>query len=322
MTLTHTELALLDRWQRGFPLVRRPFAVVAQSAGISERATLDIFERLRKQQMISRIGAIVRPHVVGASTLAAMRVAPDRLEDVAAIVSRQPCVSHNYQRTNAFNLWFVVAGPDAQAVATTIGAIEGLTGLPVLDLPLQQAYHLDLGFPLRGGPHSRSAKPRFEPDFGPDTTDRKLLAAIEDGLAIVPEPYGEVADSIGLADTEVITRLKRLAQSGVVTRFGCIVRHRKLGYTANAMAVWDVPDDEVEAAASALVRNERVTLCYRRKRVPPDWPYNLYCMVHGRERSRVLLEVKRICAQHGLDAFPRAVLFSKRCFSQRAARYG
>jgi DNA-binding Lrp family transcriptional regulator len=319
MTLTHTELALLDRWQRGFPLVRRPFAVVAQSAGMSERATLDIFERLRKQQMMSRIGAIVRPHAVGASTLAAMRVAPDRLEEVAAIVSRQPCVSHNYERTHAFNLWFVIAGPDAQAVSSTIGTIENLTGLPVLDLPLQQAYHLDLGFPLQGGPRPRRAKSVFAPGFCPDTTDRKLLAAIEDGLAIVPEPYGEVADSIGLAETEVLTRLKRLAQSGVVTRFGCIVRHRKLGYTANAMAVWDVPDDEVEAAASALVRNARVTLCYRRKRLPPHWPYNLYCMVHARSRTDALAVIDDLNVAGGLSQKKQAVLFSTRCFKQRGA---
>ncbi|HET7802711.1 MAG TPA: Lrp/AsnC family transcriptional regulator [Pseudolabrys sp.] len=319
MTLTRTEFALLDRWQRGFPFVRRPFAVAGQSAGISERATLDIFERLRKQQMISRIGAIVRPQAVGASTLAAMRVAPDRLEEVAAIVSRQPCVSHNYERTNAFNLWFVVAGPDAQAVASTIGTIEDLTGLPVLHLPLQQAYHLDLGFPLQGGPHPRRVGSRFVPGFQPDTTDRQLLAAIEDGLAIVPQPYGNVADSIGLAETEVIRRLKRLAQSGVVTRFGCIVRHRKLGYTANAMAVWDVPDDEVDAAASALVRNERVTLCYRRKRLPPDWPYNLYCMVHARSRTDALAVVDDLNAASGLAQKKQTVLFSTRCFKQRGA---
>lgn len=319
MTVTHTEFALLDRWQRGFPLVRRPFAVVGQSAGISERATLDIFERLRKQQMISRIGAIVRPHAVGASTLAAMRVTPERLAEVAAIVSRQPCVSHNYQRTNDYNLWFVIAGPHARAVASTIGSIKRLTDLPVLDLPLQQAYHLDLGFPLQGGTRPRRAKSRFAPGFRPDTTDRKLLAAIEDGLAIVPQPYGEVGDSIGVEEAEVITRLRRLAQSGVVTRFGCIVRHRKLGYTANAMTVWDVADDEADTAASAIIRDARVTLCYRRKRVLPDWPYNLYCMVHTKSRTDSLAVIDDLNAAAGLAEKKQTVLFSTRCFKQRGA---
>ena len=319
MTLTHTEIALLDRWQREFPFVSRPFAVVGQSTGISEAATLVIFERLQSHQMISRIGAIVRPHAVGASTLAAMRVPPDRLEDVAAIVSRQRSVSHNYQRTNQYNLWFVIAGPDAQAVSSTVRSIQDLTGLPVLDLPLQQAYHLDLGFPLRGGARPRRAKSRFPAGFSPDTTDRRLLAAIEDGLAIVSQPYRDVANSIGLEEAEVITRLKRLAQAGVVTRFGCIVRHRKLGYTANAMVVWNVPDDKVDAVGSVLVRNERVTLCYRRKRSPPDWPYNLYCMVHARSRTDALAVVDDLNVAAGIALEKQSVLFSTRCFKQRGA---
>ena len=319
MTLNRTEFTLLDRWQRGFPLVRRPFAVVGRSVGISEHATLDLFVKLQKQQMISRIGAVVRPHAVGASTLAAMRVTPDRLEEVAAIVSAQPFVSHNYQRTNDYNLWFVIAAPHAQALAATTASIRELTGLPVLDLPLQQAYHLDLGFPLRGSRPPRRAKSRALPDFRPDMTDRKLLAAIEDGLAIVPQPYGNVADSTGLAEADVIARLKRLANSGVVTRFGCIVRHRKLGYTANAMAVWNVPDGEVDAVAAVLVRNPRVTLCYRRKRLPPDWPYNLYCMVHARSRTDALAVVDDLNAAAGIARNAQSVLFSTRCFKQRGA---
>jgi DNA-binding Lrp family transcriptional regulator len=319
MTLTRTELTLLDRWQRGFPLVKRPFAVVGRSAGISERAALGIFGKLQQQQMISRIGAIVRPHAVGASTLCSMRVTPDRLERVAAVVSAQPFVSHNYQRTNDYNLWFVIAAPHAQAVAATIASIRKLTGLPVLDLPLQQAYHLDLGFSLRGIRLPRREKSGVVPDFRPDMTDRKILAAIEDGLAIVRQPYGNVAESIGLDETDVIARLKRLADGGVVTRFGCIVRHRALGYTANAMAVWDVPDDDVDAVAATLVRIGRVTLCYRRKRLPPEWPYNLYCMVHAKSRNGALAVIDDLNAAAGITRNAQSVLFSTRCFKQRGA---
>lgn len=318
MMLTGTELALLDRWQQEFPFVSRPFAVVGRSVGISEHATLDIFERLQKQQMISRIGAIVRPHAVGASTLAAMRVTPNRLEEVAAVVSAQPFVSHNYQRTNDYNLWFVIAAPHAQAVASTIDSIQKLTNLPILDLPLQQAYHLDLGFPLLSC-CSRRPKAPYVSGFRPDAADRKVLAAIEDGLAIVPQPYSNVANGIGLEETEVVGRLQRLVQFGVVTRFGCIVRHRKLGYRANAMAVWDVPDNEVDTAASAIIRNSRVTLCYRRKRVLPDWPYNLYCMVHARSRTDALAVVDDLNTAAGLAEKKRTVLFSTRCFKQRGA---
>jgi siroheme decarboxylase len=101
-----------------------------------------------------------------------------------------------------------------------------------------------------------------------------------------------------------------------------VIRHRRLGYAANAMAVWDVPDERVAGVAPLLASDPAVTLCYRRARALPQWPYNLYCMVHGRERSRVAGELARMNASYGLQRFPKAVLFSEHCFSQRAASYG
>ncbi|MFN3655666.1 MAG: Lrp/AsnC family transcriptional regulator [Pseudolabrys sp.] len=319
MTLNGTELALIDHWQRNFPLATRPFAVVGRSVGIDENATLSIFDRLRKQEIISRIGAVVRPHTLGTSTLAAMRVPPARLEEVAAVVTRQPLVSHNYERTNDVNLWFVVAGPDAAAVAATLQGIEALTGIEVLDLPLQQAYHLDLGFPLGGGTRRQVETTRISSDYRPDPLDRKLLAAIEDGLPIVEQPYGVVAATIGLNQEHVIARLAQLSERGVVTRFGCILHHRKLGYTANAMAVWDVPDRQVDAIATLFVRNPRVTLCYCRSRRPPAWRYNLYCMVHAKSRADASAVIGELTAAAGSHADSHAVLFSTRCFKQRGA---
>jgi DNA-binding Lrp family transcriptional regulator len=125
-----------------------------------------------------------------------------------------------------------------------------------------------------------------------------------------------------LPEEDVLDTLRGWLESGVVRRVGAVVRHRKLGYLANAMVVWDVPDDEVAAAGQRLAADGAVTLCYRRPRVLPGWPYNLFCMVHGSERSAVVYQIKRMTALHGLGRFPRATLFSRRCFSQRAARYG
>lgn len=319
MTLSGTELALIDCWQREFPLTPRPFALVGQSMGIGENATLEIFEKLRKQQIISRVGAVVKPHTLGTSTLAAMRVPSARLEEIAGCVSNEPFVSHNYERTNEYNLWFVVAGPNAEAVKSTVESIEKLTGLEVLDLRLEQAYHLDLGFPLGDSRREHRKRPQWSNDYVPDALDRKVLAAIEDGLPFVKQPYGVVAAAIGVDETSVIERLERLGALGVVTRFGCIVHHRKLGYTSNAMAVWDVPDGRVDAVAAVLVRNPRVTLCYRRCRSHPAWRYNLYCMVHAKSRDEALAVIGDLNIGAGLEGEPQTVLFSTRCFKQRGA---
>jgi DNA-binding Lrp family transcriptional regulator len=151
--------------------------------------------------------------------------------------------------------------------------------------------------------------------------DRRLLAAIEEGLPLVERPYAAVGAKIGLRETAVIAGLRRLVADGVIRRFGVMVRHRELGYGANAMVVWDVPDARVPEVGRTLAGLPFVTLCYRRPRRLPVWPYNLFCMVHGRERGAVEALVETASAAAGLDALPRAVLFSRRRFKQRGARY-
>lgn len=320
MTLSVSEQKLVDRWQRDFPLVERPFAVAGQPVGLDEPATIATFERLLGSGVISRIGAVVRPHTVGASTLAAMRVPPHDLERVAAIVSNSPFVNHNYEREHEINLWFVVTGPNPGTIAETLERLAAQTGLPVIDLPLLQAYHLDLGFALQ--PESerpRAASASSLGDYSPDLRDRGLLAAIENGLPLVERPYREVGQSLGMEEREIIGRLENLTSSGIVTRFGCVVRHRFFGYTANAMTVWDVPDEITDVVASRFISNRHVTLCYRRPRRLPDWPYNLFCMVHAKTRADALAVIDDLNAIAGTSGFAQTVLFSTRCFKQRGA---
>lgn len=320
MTPSPVELSLIDRWQRNFPLVERPFAVVGRSAGLDESATIATFNRLRADGVISRIGAVVKPHSVGASTLAAMQVPPEQLERVAAIVSGEPLVTHNYERTHALNLWFVIAGgATAEAMASTIKRIEERTGLSVLDLPLLEAYHLDLGFPLGGEGAGQRENIESSGEYRPDPLDRNILAAIEDGLPLVERPYRAVAEHLGRDQQAVIDRLEQLTASGIVTRFGCVVRHRALGYSANAMAVWDIPDNNVGTVAAIFARSPNVTLCYRRPRRRPAWPYNLFCMVHARSRRDAFAAIDELnlLADTGLN--DQAVLFSTRGFKQRGA---
>ena len=151
--------------------------------------------------------------------------------------------------------------------------------------------------------------------------DRRLLAALEDGLPLVPRPYQTLGERVGLDEAQAIEALRRLAARGVIRRLGLIVRHRELGYRANAMTVWDVPEGKVPEAAAALTRLPFVTLCYRRPRRPPLWPYNLFAMVHGKDRALVEAEAEEATVAAGLSGLPRAVLFSRRCFKQRGARY-
>lgn len=152
--------------------------------------------------------------------------------------------------------------------------------------------------------------------------DRELLAALEGGLPLCSRPYAALAERLGVPEAAVLERLRALQASGAVSRFGVVVRHHELGYRANAMVVWDVPDAEVERAGAILSGLPFVTLCYRRPRRLPVWPYNLFCMIHGHAREAVLDQVAAASTAAGLEGRARDVLFSGRRFKQRGARYG
>jgi DNA-binding Lrp family transcriptional regulator len=141
--------ALLDDFQRDFPLTPRPYAAIAERLGTDEATVLAALKRLAADGSVSRVGAVVAPHRAGWSTLAAMAVPADRLDEIGALVNEYAEVNHNYEREHRFNLWFVVAGEDRAHVAGVLDDIVARTGLEVLDLPLMDSFRLDLGFPLQ-----------------------------------------------------------------------------------------------------------------------------------------------------------------------------
>jgi len=326
MQPNETQLALIDGWQRDFPLDPTPYARIAISLGLSELSVLGMLRELARTGILSRVGAVVAPNTAGASTLAAMAVPPTRLEEIARVVNAEPGVNHNYEREHRFNLWFVVTGKNRHAVDNAILRIEKRTGLDVLDLPLRAAYHIDLGFPVANGSPVRAArKPNGACANGYRNRslsvcddDRTLLQALEDGLPVVPRPYAEIANRIGWGEDRVIERLGALVDRGVIKRLGLIVRHRELGYTANAMVVWDIANEQVACVGERFAQQPFVTLCYRRDRHRPHWPYNLFCMIHGRDRDTVQGQIEELRAQ--AENPPMDVLFSRRRFKQRGAR--
>lgn len=152
--------------------------------------------------------------------------------------------------------------------------------------------------------------------------DRRLLAALQAGLPLVPRPYAEIGARLGCDEAEVIAQLRMLLERGLIKRLGVVVRHYELGYRANAMVAWDVPDDRVDALGKALGGFPFVSLCYRRERRPPAWPYNLFTMIHAHDHAAALAHVDALVAHCGLHDTPRTVLFSRRRFKQRGAWYG
>ncbi len=154
-----------------------------------------------------------------------------------------------------------------------------------------------------------------------DTIDHQLIEVMQNGLPLVSRPYASIAQALDLSETEVISRLSQLKQRGLIKRLGVVVNHRRLGYRANAMVVFDIPDAKVKQMGKQISQFNFVNLCYLRPRHPDVWSYNLYCMIHGKTRDKVLQQLEQLIKACALSPFDYEVLFSRQCFKQRGASY-
>ncbi len=310
--------ALLDGWQRDFPITSRPFQPIADALGIDEGAVLARLVRLTADGQISRLGATCAPNTVSASTLAAVAAPEERIEEVAAIIGAEPGVNHNYLREDHWNLWFVMTGPDRAYVDAALARISDNTGLRVLDLRLMRPFNIDLGFRLTGEGHAMPP-PRAVDHSVLAQGDTEILSALSNGMPITATPYAKIAEDLGRDEDGVLERIKLLGEAGLITRLGVIVRHRKLGWTSNAMVVWDVAEDQITSIGPKLATQKGVTLCYERRPVADVWPYRLYTMFHSKSRETAHKNIEAAAALPDLAGVSKKILFSTRCFKQRGA---
>jgi DNA-binding Lrp family transcriptional regulator len=153
-----------------------------------------------------------------------------------------------------------------------------------------------------------------------DDADRRLVRATQAGLPLVPRPYEAVGAAIGMDPAEVRRRLQALAERGVIRRIGAVPNHYALGYRANGMSVWDVPEAEIAAIGARVGALDFVTHCYERVRRPPLWPYNLFAMVHGRTRAEVEAKVAEIATLIGPASRGHRILYSTRILKKTGLR--
>lgn len=153
-----------------------------------------------------------------------------------------------------------------------------------------------------------------------DATDRNIIIATQEGLPLTQQPYHAVAESLGLSADEVMVRIRRMQEDGIIRRIGVVPNHYALGYRANGMTVWDVPGDRARELGEQIGALEFVSHCYQRPRHLPDWPYNLFAMVHGRTREEVADQVAQIAQLLGNDDRGHRVLFSTRILKKTGLR--
>ena len=151
-------------------------------------------------------------------------------------------------------------------------------------------------------------------------TDRAIIRATQAGMPLVPEPYAAIGAQLGVTAEEVMARMRRMLDLGVIRRIAAVPNHYAIGYTANGMSVWDVPDEQVDELGTRVGALECVSHCYRRPRHLPDWPYNLFAMVHGRSRAEVEEKVNQIADVLGAACRAHEVLYSTRILKKTGLR--
>jgi siroheme decarboxylase len=162
---------------------------------------------------------------------------------------------------------------------------------------------------------------KSESELGQDL-DRRLILATQNGLPLVSHPYRQLGDQLGIGAEEVMTRLSNMLERGLIRRMGVVPNHYAIGYTANGMSVWDVPDERIDELGFLVGALDFVTHCYHRPRKLPAWPYNLFAMVHGSSRAEVLAKVTKIANLLGSHSRTHNVFFSTKILKKTGLRIG
>jgi len=327
--LDATDAELVDGYQSGFPVERRPFARVAEALDTTETDALERVRRLRERGVFRRFGAVLNPPVIGSSTLAAVSVPESAFESAAEVINGYRQVNHNYRRAHEWNMWFVVTAGSRERREEILAAIAERLGTDVLTLPMRTDYYIDLEFPvvnadrIAGGASARTAATatRVE-DAREELTgfEADLLLEIQDGFPLTATPYEDIAAALGTDTDTVLDAVADLRERRCLKRIGCVVNHVVTGFDSNCMVVWDVPDGERDAVGERVGALPFVTLCYHRPRRPAqEWPYNLFTMVHGRDAAAVEEKIDELAAEH--LSVPHERLYTEETLKQTGARY-
>jgi len=317
---------ILTAMQADLPVVARPFDALAERLAVAADDLLARVRRMVEEGLIRRIGPVFDSGRLGyVSTLVAARVPTERLEQVAERVSGLPGVTHNYERRGRYNLWFTLTAPSRALLDTALEGLREGTGVAAMhSLPAVARYKIRATFDLTGGeapPATEASEPVQNGDVAAvslSEEQKALVRAVQDGLPPVPEPFAGVAAEAGWTAAAAVEQVRAWLGSGVVRRFGAVVRHRRVGVGAGGMAVFQVDEDRVDAAGRTLAEQRDVTHCYRRPPLP-DFPYALYAMVHGESEAAVRERVAGMARSVGADAWD--VLFSGREFKKTSMRY-
>jgi DNA-binding Lrp family transcriptional regulator len=315
---------LLDLLQESVPLVPRPFAALGRKLGLNEHEVLSRTRRLKESGIIRQIGPIFSSRRLGYhSTLVAFRVEPERLDEIATLISTHPGVSHNYSRNHFYNLWFTLTLPPHQNVEEEIARLAEESGVDeYLNLPSLRLFKIGVHFDMsEESTRSKAETAALHADPSAPLTEfqRDLVRALQGHMPLTPRPFDAAAAELGVTTEELLRATRDLDRRGILRRFSAVLKHRNAGFTANGMACWVIPEERIAEAGAAAAVFPSVSHCYQRPAYPPRWPYNLFTMVHGRTRDEVESIVEQI--RREINPVEHTVLYSQQEFKKERIQY-
>ncbi|MFZ0224851.1 MAG: Lrp/AsnC family transcriptional regulator [Candidatus Nitrosopolaris sp.] len=316
---------LLNEIQWVFPLTDRPYLEISKRYNISEKDVMQRTSYLKQIGLIRQINAIFDTRRLGyKSALIAFAVKPNKLNRVAEQVNKHPGVSHNYERNHEFNMWFTLAVPPYAEIKTDLDKMASIDGvikyrvLPTLKL-YKIGVRLDMVNEDAKVPEPTDRVKALNPlKFNLSERDKEFIRELQKDLKVIPEPFKELADSLGITTSQLFAKAKEYEDLGVMRRFAAILRHRDAGFTANGMVVWKVPVLKIDEVGNKLAAYPQVSHCYRRP-IYPDWQFNLFSMIHARTIESAEKIAKQMSESTGIKDY--RILFSLREYKKERVKY-
>jgi len=282
---------LLEIIQSDFPIDPRPFSTLAESLNSNETDILNLIASLKQQSLIRRIGPFFSAaHLGYFSTLVAAHVPEEMLPAFTAEVNVNPGVSHNYGRDHHLNIWFTLTVRTQQAIADLLSHLRAKFHLDTIhSLPALKMFKLNTHFDFDGTDKNQTpSRLPSKPAQAPTLTESQiaLIRLLQQGLSLIPEPFNPLAAGLNLDVDSILQQINDWKSTGLIRRFGAALRHHQLGFTANAMIVFQVEPENIDRAGTTLAQFPSISHCYQRA-TTPDWPFNLYAMTHARDDSQL-----------------------------------
>ena len=324
-SLGESDKELLNEIQWTFPLITRPFDAIATKFNTTPEIIKEKLNNLKEIGVLRQLSAIFDTRKLGyTSSLVAMEIEDDKLDYVASQINRHPGVSHNYERDHQFNLWFTLAVPPGADLNSELEKFNVLKGIKkVRMLPTLQLFKIGVKLDMIDDKKHDVAPTEEKKEiknikFEPTEDDKDFIRELQKDMEIIDEPFVKAANNLGITEDELFSKMKHYESLGVLRRFAAILRHRQVGFTANGMIVWKVPEDRITSVGETLGSFPQVSHCYERPTYD-DWPYNVFSMIHCKTHDEAYDVAKTI--QNQIDVNEYKILFSSREFKKTRVEY-